>query len=126
SFEVRPRQRFTPQQISDPEKIVRSVCPYCGVGCQVDLHVAENTVVRVTSPDIELNTPNQGSTCVKGRFGYDFPQHRDRLTRPLIPKGWTKENGPWTWSGPKDAERRRGPWRTIEADGKQSKPGTPP
>jgi len=52
------------------------VCPYCGVGCQVDLHVADNKVIRVTSPDIELNTPNQGSTCVKGRFGYDFPQHR--------------------------------------------------
>jgi len=36
---------------------VRSVCPYCGVGCQVDLHVADNKVIRVTSPDIELNTP---------------------------------------------------------------------
>src|SRR6266566_404647 len=55
----------------DPDKAGRSVCPYCGVGCQVDLHVADNKVIRVTSPDIELNTPNQGSTCVKGRFGYD-------------------------------------------------------
>jgi len=43
------------------------------VGCQVDLHVAGEKVIRVTSPNIELNTPNQGSTCVKGRFGYDFP-----------------------------------------------------
>src|SRR5881394_2486660 len=125
-FEVMPRQRFSPEKIRHPDQVVRSVCPYCGVGCQVDLHVAENTVVRVTSPDIELNTPNQGSTCVKGRFGYDFPQHRDRLTRPLIRKGWTKENGRWTWNGPKDAERRRGPWRTIEGEGRRSKPGTPP
>ena len=125
-FEVMPRQRFAPEQIRHPEKVVRSVCPYCGVGCQVDLHVADNKVVRVTSPDIELNTPNQGSTCVKGRFGYDFPQHRDRLTRPLIRKGWGKQGKRWVWKGPTGAERRTGPWRTIEGEGSRSKPGTPP
>jgi len=125
-FEVMPRQRFAPEQIRHPEKIVRAVCPYCGVGCQVDLHVSANKVIRVTSPDIELNTPNQGSTCVKGRFGYDFPQHRDRLTRPLIRKGWTKEGSRWIWKGATGAERRAGPWRTIEAEGRRSKPGTPP
>ena len=76
-FEVMPRERFAPEQVRHPERVVRSVCPYCGVGCQVDLHVADEKVIRVTSPDIELNTPNQGSTCVKGRFGYDFPQHRE-------------------------------------------------
>src|SRR5436190_535509 len=81
-FEALPRQRFTPEQIRTPERVVRSVCPYCGVGCQVDLHVAGGQVSRVTSPDIELDTPNQGSTCVKGRFGYDFPQHHDRVATP--------------------------------------------
>ncbi len=125
-FEVMPRQRFAPEQIRHPEKVVRSICPYCGVGCQLDLHVAGNTVVRVTSPDIELNTPNQGSTCVKGRFGYDFPQHRDRLTKPLIRKGWIKEAGGWIWKGGTGAERRAGPWRTIESEGRGTKPGTPP
>jgi formate dehydrogenase major subunit len=125
-FEVMPRQRFAPEQIRHPEKIVRSVCPYCGVGCQVDLHVADNQVVRVTSPDIELDTPNQGSTCVKGRFGYDFPQHRDRLTKPLIRRGWEKKDGRWVWRGPSGAERRGGPWSTIEGEGKKTKPGTPP
>ena len=125
-FEVMPRQRFAPEQIRHPDKIVRSVCPYCGVGCQVDLHVADNKVVRVTSPDIELDTPNQGSTCVKGRFGYDFPQHRDRLTKPLIRRGWERQGGTWKWKGPKGAERRAGPWRTIEGEGRRSKPGTPP
>ena len=125
-FEVMPRQRFAPEQIRHPEKVVRSVCPYCGVGCQVDLHVAANKVIRVTSPDIELNTPNQGSTCVKGRFGYDFPQHRDRLTKPLIRRGWEKLDGAWQWKGPKGAERRAGPWRTIEGEGRRDKPGTPP
>jgi formate dehydrogenase major subunit len=125
-FEVMPRERFAPATIRRPEKVVRSVCPYCGVGCQVDLHVAENRVVRVTSPDIELDTPNYGSTCVKGRFGYDFPQHRDRLTKPLIRRGWAKEGGRWVWRGPTGAERRGGPWRTIAGEGQEAKPAGPP
>lgn len=125
-FEVMPRERFTPEQVRHPDRIVRSVCPYCGVGCQVDLQVADNKVVRVTSPDIELNTPNQGSTCVKGRFGYDFPQHRDRLTKPLIRNGWIFSGGRWEWRGGAGAERRGGPWKTIEGEGQRAKPGTPP
>src|SRR5256886_581240 len=125
-FEALPRQRFTPEQIRTPERVVRSVCPYCGVGCQVDLHVAGGQASRVTSPDIELDTPNQGSTCVKGRFGYDFPQHHDRLTKPLIRRGWEREGGRWVWKGGRGAERRGGPWQTIEGEGQRSKPGTPP
>src|SRR6266849_5033028 len=113
-FEVMPRERFAPAKILHPDKTVRSVCPYCGVGCQVDLHVVGDKVMRVTSPDIELDTPNQGSTCVKGRFGYDFPQHHDRLTKPLIRKGWEKEQGRWVWRGRTGANRRGGPWQTIE------------
>ncbi len=125
-FEVMPKERFRPEQIRHPEKVVRSVCPYCGVGCQVDLHVADGTVMRVTSPDIELNTPNQGSTCVKGRFGYDFPQHRDRLTKPLIRKGWVKEGSRWVWKGGAGKDRRGGPWQTIEGEGQARKPAGPP
>ena len=103
-FEVMPRERFRPEQIRRPDSIVRSVCPYCGVGCQLDLHTADNKIVRVTSPDIEIDTPNQGSTCVKGRFGYDFPQHRDRLTRPLIRRGWERE---FSFSSRKSPHRDR-------------------
>src|SRR2546427_5599695 len=125
-FEVMPRQRFAPAQIRHPDKVVRSVCPYCGVGCQVDLHVADNKVLRVTSPDIELDTPNQGSTCVKGRFGYDFPQHRDRLTKPLIRTGWVREGGRWVWRGATGVDRRGGPWQTIEGEGQNAKPAGPP
>src|SRR5437763_1846835 len=125
-FEVMPRQRFSPEKIRHPDKVVRSVCPYCGVGCQVDLHVAGDQVIRVTSPDIELDTPNQGSTCVKGRFGYDFPQHHDRLTKPLIRKGWEKEQGRWVWRGRTGTNRRGGPWQTIEGEGQTSKPAGPP
>src|SRR5438034_8881738 len=123
-FEVMPRQRFAPEQIRHPEKVVRSVCPYCGVGCQVDLHVAANTVVRVTSPDIELNTPNQASTGFNGRSGYDFPQHRDRLTRPLIPRGWEKGTGGWVWLG-ESPRYRTGDWETIAQEGGHRKPKPP-
>src|SRR6184192_3732092 len=125
-FDVMPRQRFAPEQIRQPQRTVRSVCPYCGVGCQVDLHVADDRIMRVTSPDIELDTPNQGSTCVKGRFGYDFPQHHDRLTKPLIRRGWLKQGGHWVWRGPTGAERRGGPWKSIEAEGQTVKPAGPP
>ncbi|MGH7700261.1 MAG: molybdopterin-dependent oxidoreductase, partial [Gemmatimonadales bacterium] len=125
-FEVMPRQRLSAEQIRTPERVVRSVCPYCGVGCQLDLHVVGGAIARVTSPDIEADTPNQGSTCVKGRFGYDFPQHRDRLVRPLIRRGWARQGGRWVWQGAPGAGRRAGPWRSIEAEGGRSKPGTPP
>src|SRR5881296_2866949 len=125
-FEALPRQRFTPEQIRTPERVVGSVCPYCGVGCQVNLHVAGGQISRVTSPDIELDTPNQGSTCVKGRFGYDFPQHHDRLTKPLIRRGWEKEQGRWVWRGRSGANRRGGPWQTIEGEGQNPKPAGPP
>jgi len=123
--EVLPREKFTALQIAEPDRVVRSVCPYCGVGCQIDLHVRGEEVVRVTSPWIEEDTPNLGSTCVKGRFGYDFPQHRDRLMTPLIRRGWMKRDGRWVWEGPAEGERRRGPWLTIEAEGQRGKSRPP-
>ena len=80
--------------------------------------------MRVTSPWIEEDTPNQGSTCVKGRFGYDFPQHRDRLTVPLIRKGWMHQDGRWVWTG-ESPRHREGPWLTIEEMGEPKKPRPP-
>jgi predicted molibdopterin-dependent oxidoreductase YjgC len=64
---------------------VRTTCPYCGVGCQLDVHVKDNRVLKVTGGEA---VPNQGKLCVKGRFGWHFVSHPDRLTTPLI-----KENG---------------------------------
>jgi formate dehydrogenase major subunit len=64
-----------------PERVVASVCPYCGVGCQVDFHVAENRIVEVTGRE---GPANQGRLCVKGRFGFDYIRHAERLTRPLV------------------------------------------
>jgi len=64
---------------------VRTTCSYCGVGCQLWLHVKDNKVVKVTG--VEEVGPNYGSLCVKGRFGFHFVSHPDRLTTPLIKEG---------------------------------------
>ncbi len=76
-------------------EIIRTTCPYCGVGCQVDLHVdrARNRVVKVTGA--QGIPPNDGMLCVKGRFGYDFPVSPLRLTRPLIRRDGRHEPVSW-------------------------------
>ena len=65
---------------------VRTTCHYCGVGCQLDLHIKNDRIMKVTG--VEDALPNQGRLCVKGRFGYDFVQSPQRLTVPMI-----RENG---------------------------------
>jgi formate dehydrogenase major subunit len=64
-----------------PETSVDSVCPYCGVGCQVRFQVAGNEILQVDGRD---GPANRNRLCVKGRFGLDYVGHRQRLTRPLI------------------------------------------
>lgn len=61
-----------------------TTCPYCGAGCVLSLEVEEGRIVSV-SPGPEPSV-NQGALCSKGRFGFDFVHHRDRLTTPLIRK----------------------------------------
>jgi formate dehydrogenase major subunit len=63
-------------------KKIRSTCPYCGVGCQLWLHVQDEKIVKVSG--VEEAQPNQGRLCVKGRFGYDFIYSQERLKTPLI------------------------------------------
>ena len=58
------------------ETVVATVCPYCGVGCNLELHVQENEIVNVTSPDGHDVT--LGNLCIKGRFGYQYVQNRRR------------------------------------------------
>jgi formate dehydrogenase major subunit len=65
------------------DKTVDSVCPYCGVGCQLTYHVKDNKIVRVDGRD---GPANHERLCVKGRFGFDYVHHPHRLTRPLIRK----------------------------------------
>jgi len=71
--------------VNEDIRRVRTTCPYCGAGCQLLLKVKGDTIMEVTA-DPEL-APNYGALCVKGRFGFQFVQHRDRLTRPLIRRG---------------------------------------
>ena len=63
------------------DKKVASVCPYCGVGCQITYHVSGNEIVRVEGRD---GPANHERLCVKGRFGFDYVHHPQRLTKPLI------------------------------------------
>src|SRR5262245_42567646 len=64
-----------------PDRIVTTTCPYCGVGCTLQLHVQDDFIYKVTSP---FDSPvNHGNLCVKGRFGYDFIYHPKRITTPL-------------------------------------------
>jgi NADP-reducing hydrogenase subunit HndD len=71
---------------------VRTTCPYCGVGCQMWLHVKNGKIVKVTA--VEEAAPNRGRLCVKGRFGYDFIYSNERLRTPLI-----RENGAFRKAG---------------------------
>jgi predicted molibdopterin-dependent oxidoreductase YjgC len=65
---------------------VRTTCSYCGVGCTFDLNVRDGRIVRVTSaPDAPVNGM---ALCVKGRYGWDFVHHPDRLRRPLVRAKW--------------------------------------
>src|SRR6478672_6035025 len=65
------------------DKQVESVCPYCGVGCQLTYHVKGNRILFVQGKD---GPANSSRLCVKGRYGFDYVQHKHRLTRPLIRK----------------------------------------
>ena len=72
---------------------IRTICPYCGVGCQMELWVKDNKIVRVYG--CEDGPDNKGVLCVKGRFGLDFVNHPDRLTKPLIKKNGKFEEASW-------------------------------
>ena len=64
---------------------IPTTCPYCGVGCTIELNVKDNRIVRV-SPAAD-GVVNHGQLCVKGKFGLDFVHSPDRLTTPLIRDG---------------------------------------
>ncbi|UZG44145.1 formate dehydrogenase subunit alpha [Caldimonas thermodepolymerans] len=67
--------------LQEAERQVPSVCPYCGVGCQLTYHVKDNRILRVEGRD---GPANHGRLCVKGRYGFDYAHHPQRLTQPLV------------------------------------------
>lgn len=77
-----------------PDRTISTTCPYCGVGCQIDLHIKDEMVYRVDGRFD--NDVNNGNLCVKGRFGYDYIHAPDRLTRPLR-RGADGDFYPITW-----------------------------
>ena len=67
--------------LTGPDRKVDSVCPYCGVGCQLTYNIKDDKLLSVDGRD---GPSNQNRLCVKGRFGFDYVHHEDRLTVPLI------------------------------------------
>jgi formate dehydrogenase major subunit len=83
------------------DRQVDSVCPYCGVGCQLSYQVKDNRIVRVEGRD---GPANHERLCVKGRFGFDYAHHPQRLTMPLIRRAGV----------PKDPEAPMDPSRVMD------------
>jgi predicted molibdopterin-dependent oxidoreductase YjgC len=71
-YEMRQSGTWDPPR----QQVTSTICPYCGVGCQLDLHVQDNSIVKVTSPLDHSVT--SGHLCVKGRFGFQYVQSRER------------------------------------------------
>ena len=72
-----------------PDREVDSVCPYCGVGCQLTFQIRDDRIVYVDGRD---GPANHNRLCVKGRFGFDYVHHPHRLTEPLIRKAGVAED----------------------------------
>ena len=116
-----------------PDREVHSLCPYCGVGCQITYHIKDNKLTHVTG----RNGPaNENRLCVKGRFGFDYVHHPHRLTRPLIRKEGVRKHAhdsvdaanPWTHFRPASWEealdRAASGLKTIrDRDGSQALAG---
>jgi predicted molibdopterin-dependent oxidoreductase YjgC len=75
---------FRDERFKDTTK-TRTTCSFCGVGCQMDLFVQDNKIIKIDGADVDL-PPNNSSLCVKGRFGFDFINSSERITTPLIKK----------------------------------------
>ena len=76
-----------------PDKQVHSVCPYCGVGCQLTYNIKDNKIISVDGRD---GPSNHNRLCVKGRYGFDYVSHKQRLTKPLIRKPGVPKHADFT------------------------------
>ncbi len=75
--------KSTGKRVAYEDRSVDTICPYCGVGCQTTVHVKDEKILYVDGRD---GPANENRLCVKGRFGFDYIHHPDRLTKPLIRK----------------------------------------
>jgi len=76
--------------LSVPDKTVASLCPYCGVGCQLTYHVKNDSILYIEGRD---GPSNHARLCVKGRYGFDYVRHPQRLTVPLIRREGNPKRG---------------------------------
>ena len=98
--------------LGEADKVVTTTCTYCGVGCQLDLNINGNKIIRVTSnPKAPVNGM---ALCVKGRYGYDFVHHPDRLTKPLVRKYLLEGKEREKERAGEGEKGRRGEW--VETD----------
>ena len=88
-----PVGALTAKKAQQPAREVRTTCPYCGVGCGIYLGVRGSRIVSARGDSD--NSINKGSLCVKGRFGYDFINHPERLKTPLIKKNGKFVKATW-------------------------------
>ena len=96
-----------------PDHTVDSICPYCGVGCQITYHVKDGRIARVEGRD---GPANRNRLCVKGRFGFDYVDHGDRLTRPLIRlEGVGKRADDWVDPSDPSSHFREASWEEALA-----------
>lgn len=86
----------------EADREVDSLCPYCGVGCQIKYRVKDERIVEAVGRD---GPANHSRLCVKGRFGYDYVRHPQRLTRPLIRRPEVPKGTPVDPSNPLTAFR---------------------
>ena len=88
-----PTGALMPKDFRWPAKEVKTICPYCGVGCGIYLAVRGNEVVGIRG---DLESPvSKGSLCVKGQFGFEFINHPERLTSPLIRRNGKLSEATW-------------------------------
>ncbi|MBE0431673.1 MAG: formate dehydrogenase subunit alpha [Dehalococcoidia bacterium] len=80
--------------LGKPDRVVSTICPYCGVGCQLRLDIKDERIIA-SRPDRD-GAANHGQACVKGRFGIaEFVHHPERLTAPLIRRNGELEEASW-------------------------------
>jgi len=85
----------------EPDRKVDSVCPYCGVGCQLTYNIKDEKIIYVEGRD---GPANKGRLCVKGRYGFDYIHHPHRLTKPLIRREGAPKSAEFSMD-PKDVDK---------------------
>lgn len=110
------RKALTRRQVPGETKKTRTICPYCGVGCSVDVLTRNGTMVGL-QPAMD-GPANMGALCVKGQYAWDFVQHEERLATPLV-RNRAGDLVPATWDEALD-EAARGLREVVEKFGREA------